>query len=186
MMPDTNFVTPLPRVPPDLAARGIGLRLETAADREFLRRLYRCVRWEELVPTGWPEVMRVNFLSQQFDLQDHHYKTHYAESAFAIITAQGEPIGRLYLHQGPSDLRIVDISLLDSHRGIGIGGGLLKSVFEMGEAAGTGVSIHVEIFNHKARRLYEKLGFTQTDDKGVYHRMDWFPPALRTTSTPGA
>jgi ribosomal protein S18 acetylase RimI-like enzyme len=179
IMPDLTLSTPLPPVPPDLAARGIGLRLETAEDREFLRRLYRTVRWEELAPTGWPEAMRVNFLSQQFDMQDRHYKTHYAESAFAIITMHGEPVGRLYLHQGPTDLRIVDISLLDSHRGLGIGSGLLTSVFAMGERAGTGVSIHVEMFNHRARHLYDRLGFIQTEDKGVYHRMDWFPPALR-------
>lgn len=174
--------TPLPPVPPELAARGIGIRLETAEDREFLRRLYTSVRWEELEPTGWPEAMRVNFLSQQFDMQDHHYKLHYAESAFAIVTEHGEPVGRLYLHQGPRDLRIVDISLLHGYRGIGIGGALLKSVFDMGTKAGTSVSIHVEIFNHKARRLYEKLGFVQTGDKGVYQRMDWYPPGLPTVS----
>lgn len=172
-------MTRLPPVPPDLATRGIALRIETPEDREFLRRLYASIRWEELEPTGWPEAARLAFLSQQFELQDHHYKTHYAGAAFAIITEAGVPIGRLYLHQGPTDLRIMDIAFLPSHRGLGLGSALLRAVFDLGRAAGTNVSIHVEMFNVGARRLYERLGFVQTEDKGVYLRMDWSPEGVR-------
>ncbi|WP_049976294.1 GNAT family N-acetyltransferase [Azospirillum sp. B506] len=170
--------TVLPPVPPVLAARGLGLRPETDQDQEFLRTLYVSVRWEELAPADWTDDAKVGFLSQQFIFQTRHYKTHYAGAAWGIITDGGDPVGRLYLHQGPSDLRIVDISLLPSHRGRGIGAGFIRAVFAQGAAAGTGVSIHVEMFNHAARRLYERLGFVQTgDDTGVHRRMDWFPPS---------
>ncbi|MCP4663054.1 MAG: GNAT family N-acetyltransferase [bacterium] len=46
------------------------------------------------------------------------------------------------------------------------------------EEAGKPVRIHVERFN-PAMRLYERLGFTQVDDQGVYYLMEWSPPAGR-------
>ncbi|GAB4167623.1 MAG: GNAT family N-acetyltransferase [Thalassobaculales bacterium] len=167
----------LPPVPADLASRDIGIREEAPADRPFLSRLYASVRWEELAPTGWSASMRANFLAQQFELQDRHYKVHYAGAAFGIITERTVPIGRLYLHQGEADLRIMDIALMPTHRGLGIGGAFLQAVLQMGWAAGTAVSIHVEAFNHRARALYERLGFAEAAQVGLYHRLEWHPPA---------
>ena len=39
-------------------------------------------------------------------------------------------------------------------------------------AAGKSLRIHVERFN-PALRLYERLGFRQIDDRGVYLFMEW-------------
>ena len=44
----------------------------------------------------------------------------------------------------------------------------------MGVAAGKPVRIHVERFN-PARRLYDRLGFHQTADEGVYLQLEWRP-----------
>jgi len=170
-------VTTLPPVPPDLAARGIGLRPETAEDAPFLRALYAAGRRAEMNVTGWPPEMIAQFLGQQFDLQTRHYRTHYKGAAWGVITLDGEPVGRLYLHQGKGDLRIIDIAVAPEQQSQGIGAGLIGAVFEMGRRAGTGVSIHVEEINHGARRLYERLGFRQTGTQGIHLRMDWFPAA---------
>lgn len=186
MTSGSSFASRLPPAPPELTARGISLIVEQPEHRDFLRRLYTSVRWEELAPAGWPDNARIDFLSRQFDMQDHHYKTHYYDAAFGVVVQGETPIGRLYLHQGPTDLRIVDISFLPDSRGGGIGTALLRAVFELGREAGTGVSIHVEMFNHGARRLYERLGFEQTEDKGVYHRMDWFPPGVKKSAADAA
>lgn len=166
----------LPPAPPELAARGIGLRPEAPGDAEFLRRLYLSVRWEELAQSGWPDEAKSAFLSQQFDFQTRHYRLHYQGAAWGIVVDGDEPVGRLYLHQGPEDLRIIDITLLPSHRGRGIGAALIGAVFDLGRQARTRVSIHVEFFNHAARRLYDRLGFVQGESNGVYYRMDWTPP----------
>ena len=108
----------------------------------------------------------------QFDAQDQYYKSEYENPQFQIIMFGGEPAGRLYLHFRPAEIRIMDITLLPSFRGKGIGTFLLKRILSQASAAGQSVSIHVESFNH-ALRLYERLGFVKKEDRGVYFLMEW-------------
>ena len=151
-------------------------RPETEDDLPFLRRLYVAIRWDEVSAMGLTDVgQKLAFLSQQFDLQRHHYRTHYHDAAFQIVESGGAPIGRLYLWRGPRDHRIVDISLQPEMTGQGIGGAILERIQAEAAAAGRGVSIHVETFN-PARRLYERKGFIEVSggESGPYHLMEWF------------
>jgi ribosomal protein S18 acetylase RimI-like enzyme len=84
-----------------------------------------------------------------------------------VILVDGEPVGRLYVHRGRSDIRIVDIALLPEHRGGGIGTSLVEELFREADEAGKTVTIHVERMN-PALRLYERLGFELAEDKGLY------------------
>ena len=118
--------------------------------------------------------MRVAFLNQQFDLQRHHYQTHYDDAQFSVIEVDGTPVGRLYLWRGSRDHRIVDISLLPEWSGKGIGGAILDSVRNEAAAARRSVSIHVEQFN-PARRLYDRKGFREISEDGPYWLMKWSP-----------
>lgn len=162
----------LPRVPPALVEQGIGLRAEESEDGPFLTRLYLQNRWEELAPTGWPDARKAAFLTQQSGWQHDHYRRHYVGAAWGIVTKDGEPIGRLYLHAMPGELRIVDILLLPAHRGRGIGGALIEAVFASARVRGDAVTIHVEVFN-PARRLYERLGFVEAGGGDIYRKMEW-------------
>jgi len=67
----------------------------------------------------------------------------------------------------PAKIRIIDIALLPEHRGNGVGTSLLRDLLAEGESGGKRVTIHVERFN-PALRLYERLGFSVAEDKGVY------------------
>ena len=156
----------------------IRLRPTTATDDPFLCALYASTRTEELAPVPWTEEQKRAFLEMQFRAQSAHYAKHYAGAEFLIIEDDGQPVGRLYLHRQPHDIRIVDISVLPEHRGRGIGSTLLRGILEEGAAAHTPVSIHVEHFN-PAMRLYERLGFRHIDTQGVYHLMEWRAPALK-------
>jgi ribosomal protein S18 acetylase RimI-like enzyme len=115
----------------------------------------------------WDEPQKEAFLRSQFDAQDAWYRQHYAAASFEVILVEGEPAGRLYVHRGKSEIRIVDIALLPEHRGNGIGTSLLRDLLAEADAAGKRVTIHVERFN-PALRLYERLGFSIAEDKGVY------------------
>jgi ribosomal protein S18 acetylase RimI-like enzyme len=66
----------------------------------------------------------------------------------------------------------MDIALVPEHRGTGIGTQLLRELQEEARSAGKSLTIHVERFN-PAMRLYERLGFRQIEDKGVYLLMEW-------------
>ena len=61
----------------------------------------------------------------------------------------------------------MDIALLAEHRGDGIGTRLLEDLLAEGDAGTKSVTIHVERMN-PALRLYERLGFSVAEDKGVY------------------
>jgi ribosomal protein S18 acetylase RimI-like enzyme len=76
----------------------------------------------------------------------------------------------------------MDITLLPEHRGSGLGTALLRELMAEGEAAGKPVTIHVEVYN-PAMRLYQRLGFRQIADRGVYHLLEWRAPGQLNTAS---
>ncbi len=84
-----------------------------------------------------------------------------------MIVAGGRPAGRLYVARWEDEIRIVDIALLPEHRGNGLGTALLRELIEEADAAGKPLSIHVEQ-NNPARPLYDRLGFEEAGEFGVY------------------
>lgn len=90
------------------------------------------------------------------------------------MLADGEPAGRLYVHRREREIRLMDIALLPEFRGDGIGGALLDDLFAEAAASGRTLTIHVESYN-PARRLYERRGFRQIGEHGVYLLMEWRP-----------
>ena len=123
----------------------------------------------------WDDVQTDAFLRMQFDAQDAWYRESYSGATFDVVAADDEPVGRLYVHRGESEIRIVDIALLPEHRGKGIGTALLRDLLSEADAAAKSVTIHVERLN-PALRLYERLGFALAEDRGIYLFLER-PPA---------
>ncbi|MDQ3933340.1 MAG: GNAT family N-acetyltransferase [Actinomycetota bacterium] len=153
----------------------IALRSAAEADRDLLYEVYASTRWEELTPVEWDEATKLQFLRQQFDAQDAYYKANYRDTSYDVILVGGEPAGRLYVARWAEELRIVDIALLPRFRGRGVGTTLLRGLMDEADAAGKPLSIHVEV-NNPARSLYDRLGFEEAEDRGVYVLMRR-PPA---------
>lgn len=152
---------------------GVGRRDETTDDAPFLEALYLSIRRGEFAALGWPEAALDAFLRDQFRLQTLHYRRCYQPAEFLIIEQAGLAVGRLYLHVGDEDIRIIDISLIEAARGAGLGGALIASVQDRAAAEGRTVSLHVEASN-PAVRLYERLGFNCTGAvSGPYRHMLW-------------
>ncbi|NVN10171.1 GNAT family N-acetyltransferase [Nguyenibacter vanlangensis] len=138
------------------------LRPQCAADMPFLLHLYGDVRRAELDATGWPELQRHAFLNHQFLLQTHHYRTYYPAASFDLIEVADAPAGRLYVDEGQTDCRIIDISLLATHRNLGLGGAVLRQVVTRATVRRKTVSLHVMLGN-PAIRLYRRMGFQVID-----------------------
>jgi ribosomal protein S18 acetylase RimI-like enzyme len=151
------------------------LRPSTDADREFLVGVYGSTRDEELSQVAWAPGEREAFVRMQFDAQDSEYRRHNPHGTFDVIAVDGRPAGRLYVDRRPTDIRIVDISLLPEFRGRGVGGRLIAALMEEAAASARSLSIHVEVHN-RAARLYERMGFVVAAEHGVYRRMDWSGP----------
>jgi ribosomal protein S18 acetylase RimI-like enzyme len=150
----------------------VSLRPITPEDVPFLAAVYASTRWDELAPTGWSDEEKAVFCRRQFDAQSAHYREHYPGAAFEIIEKDGRGIGRLYVARWEKEIRIVDISLLPEFRGTGLGTKMLRDLQEEARASGKSLTIHVERFN-PALGLYQRLGFREVEDKGVYLLMRW-------------
>lgn len=150
----------------------IVLRQSAPDDDSFLARLYASTRSAELAITGWSEEQKTAFCRMQFDAQTADYKANYPEASFQIIERDGSSAGRLCVMRGEKEIRIIDIALLPEYRAAGIGTKLLQELQEEARAAHRTLSIHVERFN-PALRLYQRLGFKQVEDKGIYLLMEW-------------
>jgi GNAT superfamily N-acetyltransferase len=150
----------------------LALRTITPEDDSFLAGVYASTRAEELAVTGWSDEEKAIFCRRQFDAQTAHYRENYPGALLQVIEREEVSIGRLYVARWEREIRIMDIALLPEHRGAGIGTQLLRELQDEARSAGKALSIHVERFN-PALRLYERLGFRQVEDKGVYLLMQW-------------
>lgn len=120
----------------------------------------------------WTEEQKAGFCRMQFEAQHAHYHTHYPNSAYDILQQDGRDIGRLYVDRTEAEILVLDITLLPEYRGGGRGAGLLRDLQEEARATGKVLTIYVEKFN-PARRLYDRLGFQEKEDVGVYQLMKW-------------
>jgi ribosomal protein S18 acetylase RimI-like enzyme len=161
-----------------------GLRLRPARpeDDAFLRRVYAGTRAEELALVDWTEAQKQAFVAMQFEAQDRHYRAHFGGARFDVIERDGVAVGRLYVDRTAGEIRVLDISLLPEHRGAGIGSALLGALVREAGERGEPITIHVERMN-PARRLYERLGFREVGDEGVYLRLEWRPEAQAKTAS---
>jgi ribosomal protein S18 acetylase RimI-like enzyme len=161
----------------------IGFRPVSEDDLEFLYRVYASTREEELAVVDWTPEQKEAFLRMQFNLQHKSYMENCPNQDFSIIFYEGKPAGRLYLSRTSKEIRIVDIALLPEFRRKSIGTTILKDILREGAEKGLPVSIHVEHFN-PALRLYERLGFKQVHDQGVYYLMEWSPEREESRGEP--
>jgi ribosomal protein S18 acetylase RimI-like enzyme len=149
-------------------------RAATASDEEFLRALFFQVRAPEFAPAGLPHDQLVALLSQQYDAMRTYYAEVYPNTEYRILEIDGSPIGYEAVRES-EEIHLIDIALDEAHRNQGIGTRRMTLLFEQAERAGKSIILSVEVFN-PAQRLYERLGFVQYDEYGLYRRMRWICP----------
>ena len=151
-----------------------GLRPAGPADAEVLYRIYASTREDELAVVPWDASAKEAFLRMQFTAQDTDYRTRFPSASYDLIVSGEEVLGRLYVDRDSTALHVLDIALLPQHRGKGVGTRLLTELLAEAEAARRPVEIYVERFN-PARHLYDRLGFCQVADQGVYLLLECKP-----------
>ncbi|SPZ45902.1 Predicted acetyltransferase [Plesiomonas shigelloides] len=135
-------------------------REQTESDLPFASDLFIQHRWSEmlLIPAISDE-QRHSLLNQQAKLQQKYYKEKYPASEILIIEHLGTRIGRLHIDRhNNSNWHIIDISLLPSLCGQGIGTAILNMAIKHADQVGSPCSLYV-IKNNPAKRLYQRLGF---------------------------
>jgi ribosomal protein S18 acetylase RimI-like enzyme len=150
----------------------ITLRPIGPEDETFLYEVYASTRVLELAQVPWSDEQKAVFLRMQFSAQHQYYQEHYPRAAFDVILVAGQPAGRLYVHRGSDEVRIVEIAILPPWRNQRVGTHLIGALQAEAALARKPLRIHVERLN-PALSLYERLGFQAIEDRGVYLFLEW-------------
>lgn len=143
-------------------------------DQQFIEKVYRSTRENELSLTNWSEEQKYHFILIQLMAQLSHYKNSFKDATYQIILYKNQPAGRLYLWESETEIRVIDISLLPRFQGKGIGTKILKDIIKSSEAKNKMVTLHI-IPGNPARKLYDKLGFIHIRDTGIHQYMERKP-----------
>jgi ribosomal protein S18 acetylase RimI-like enzyme len=150
----------------------VACRPSVEGDQQHLFDVYCSTREEELAIVPWNTAQKDEFLRFQFAAREHHYNKFYPDAISLIVLVNEQPAGRLLVHRGEREIRIVDIAMNPLFRGCGIGGRLLEEILDEARQSQKKVTIHVEKHN-RALNLYLRMGFRPVDDKDVYWLMEW-------------
>ncbi|UVO55769.1 GNAT family N-acetyltransferase [Sphingomonas sp. SUN039] len=157
------------------AALGLSFRAVTDADMPFLSALYASTRADELSVTGWPEATKALFVVQQFAAQHGDYARNYPGMERRIVEQRGAAVGRVYVDLTGDACHLIDIALMPTARGQGMGRAILTDLLAYAARVEKPVKLSV-IADNPARRLYERLGFVTTETGTLYNSMTWQPP----------
>jgi ribosomal protein S18 acetylase RimI-like enzyme len=153
----------------------VRLRPVTADDEPFLFGLYADRRAAEVATMGLSPDQASALVEMQFRAQQQGYGARFPKADHQIVVAGGERVGRLLVDRGPQEHRVVDIALLGSRRGAGIGTALLTEVLAGAGAAGVPVRLAVAADDDRLVRWYRRLGFAVTERGAVHLSMTWEP-----------
>jgi ribosomal protein S18 acetylase RimI-like enzyme len=157
----------------------VTLRASTPADDDFLTRVFASTRAAELAQLASAPELLATFVASQSSLQRRAYAARYPSATFMIVELDGIPAGRLFVARGETELRLVDIALLDGFRGAGIGERLVRGVLTQAAAERLEVRLEVDLAN-PALRLYERLGFVAEAATEIQASLRWSPPPAGT------
>lgn len=182
-----------------LRAGSFVLRPVIEGDAPFLRDLHERSLEGPLgaaIALGWPEERRRALIDQQHAARETEYRRRFPSAEDQIILVGGVPAGRILVAQGADELRLVDIALVPTLRGHGIGARLIRNLQERARVRRLPLRLSVETSNARALRLYERLGFLplslqdgqhqgNDQDPGVIRTLEWRADSDRAGSDQG-
>ena len=156
--------------------------LAATEDDAFLARLFYDVHAPEFAPLGLPPASLDQLLAMQFRAQRGGYATEFPNGCDHILRVGSERVGRILVNETLEEIRLVEIALLTSYRGQGLGEWLLRRLCQRADEAGLPLRLSVRPCN-PALRLYERLGFRRISSDGINVAMEAFGPASGALSS---
>lgn len=151
---------------------GLALRPALAEDSDFLFELFLDARAGEFSLLPLEGAQREFLLRMQFEAQQRGYAARFPASTDAIVLFGNRPVGRLWLARNQDEIRLLDIALLSTQRGAGIGSSLLRQVLQQAAQEGYPVRLSVARTNLRAFEFYQRLGFAVAAQNQVFLEME--------------
>ena len=150
------------------------LRAAVDADAGFMRALYAATR-DDLRLLPMPPAQVEQLIAMQQRVHEDGRRAMYPNAEVLVLEQAGEPAGRAVLDTTGTDWRLVDLALLPSMRGRGLGAALLAALQARAAAHGARIGLAVLRTNAPALRLYQRAGFVISGGNELQHQMLWQP-----------
>src|SRR5436309_376651 len=152
----------------------ITFRAVAPEDEEFLLKLYKSSRGDDLRGLGWSGDRISEFLEMQYEAQQRLHENDYQNVTDEIVLLDGKPAGHLSVERREDEIRCVDIALVPENRRTGIGTLLIRRLQDEARGANKPLRLQVIRFN-RAVTLLDRLGFVRTSETGTHFQMEWVP-----------
>ena len=127
------------------------------------------------------DVLSIRALEQRSETAAHWAQREYdalfvpdAPARIALVAASESDVAQLYgfviVRCAPGDWEIENLVVAQEHQRLGIGTKLIQELLHRAQCAATSVLLEVRESNFAARRLYEKLGFSEQGRRSNYYR----------------
>ncbi len=140
-------------------------RAATAGDRAWLwATKRRCLRpYVEQTWGTWDDAVQRAGFDSKFD-----------PTEIQIIAVGGRDAGYLSARRGEQEIELFNVMINPEFQNQGLGTIVLRGL--QTEARSVGIPVRLRVLKvNPARRLYERLGFTVTDETPTHFQMRWQP-----------
>lgn len=120
-------------------------------DDGLLFDLYRSER-SDVASFGWAGEAIGEFLAFQFRAREQSYRQQYPSADSRVVVVDGAPVGRLLVERRAGAVHLVDIAVLPSRRGQGIGSAVLGALLAEAATGGDRLTLSV-LADNPARHL---------------------------------
>jgi ribosomal protein S18 acetylase RimI-like enzyme len=127
----------------------VALRQATLADSGFRFALHKAAMGDYIRAIwGWDE-----------QLQRDYHNRGFIPDSWQIITVNHADAGAINIEYHPSHIYLARIEIQPDHQGHGIGSQLVRNLLDQAATSGRPLVLDVFSINHRAQRLYQRLGF---------------------------
>lgn len=113
---------------------------------------------------GWDEEWQMKYHTEDFDT-----------NILRIIEVNDSPVGSLEKSTEKDNITVSGLYIIDEFQGKGIGGDIMKNIIAEADENNRAVRFQVLKVNEKAKRFYERLGFSVCGETETHHQMIYNP-----------
>ncbi len=111
---------------------------------------------------GWDEEWQMKYHEEDFNAD-----------ILQIIEADGKPAGSLESFDEDGVIRVSGIYIIDEYQNKGIGADIMRTIIEEAKSKSKAVKLQVLKVNKRAKKFYERLGFTHCGENETHFQMKY-------------
>jgi ribosomal protein S18 acetylase RimI-like enzyme len=116
-----------------------------------------------------------HLLGVQYAARRQIHRANFPEAESYVVDVDGADAGWAVVTTMPHEIQLVELMILPELRGKGIGTAATRQVLATAAAAAKPVRLNVNVTNHAAIAIYQRLGFRRIEGDEVQQVMECSP-----------